>query len=140
MESSLQPAVNSVSISPIVNNISTSNSRFYKFYLWFSRLGHANAIHVNFMLNLCNIHLSNKYCVELCKPYYPEKFRRLHDPLCKIANNNPYRVSHTDLWGPSPNPYSGGFFYYIEFVDLHTKYEMLFDAVRRPYRHTIIHL
>lgn len=47
-------------------------------------------------------------------------------PLYKTVYNSPFEITHTDLWDASPNPSSGGFYYYIEFVYVYTKFTWIY--------------
>lgn len=42
------------------------------------------------------------------------------------AYNAPFDVVYTDMWGPPPHTSNCGFWYFISFVDAHTKYTQIY--------------
>lgn len=94
--------------------------------LWHHRLGHANLNFVASILKLCNVVSSNKNNHIFCSACNLGKAHRLFAPLTHTIYRKPFDMIYTDLWDPSPSPYSSGFSYYIAFVDGHSKYIWLY--------------
>lgn len=61
-----------------------------------------------------------------CKSCYLGKSHRICVPLSYTTYTTPFKVVHTDLWGPSPHPSSYEFHHYIAFVDAYTKYTWIY--------------
>lgn len=109
-------------VKPSLDEVSSCNS----LAVWHHRLGHANFNSVKQILRKCNVSLPNKHDSLLCKSCNLGKAHRLHDPTSTTVYDNAFDIIYSDLWGPSPNPSSPGYRYYIAFVDGHTRYTWLY--------------
>lgn len=108
------PSVNSVSISPSLSNV------------WHLRLGHPNVNTLRLVLQNCNLSFSNKTHEFFCSACCMGKAHRLHSPSSHTTYNHPLELVYCDLWGPSPQPSTQGFTYYISFVDAFSKFTWLY--------------
>lgn len=94
--------------------------------LWHHRLCDANFTHVTHILKLCNIYIFNKQITDFCTSCSLGKSHRLHAPSTNTIYHKAFDMIYTNVWGPSPNPSSSGYGYYIAFVDGHTRYTWLY--------------
>lgn len=128
------------------SSISTSVNDATSYALWHHRLGHANSRVVHHVLNQCNVSIPSNKTFELCKSCCLGKSHKLYAPPSTTIHSKPFELIHSDLWGPSPEPSSEGYLYYIAFVDAHTKYTWIYflktksEAIRAFTQfHTMIH-
>lgn len=87
-----------------------------------NRLRHANFNSVREILKLYSISTPNKVDTFTCKDCNLSKAIRIHSSLSTTVYSNAFDIIYTDLWGPSPQPSSFGFRYYVAFVDGSTTY------------------
>ena len=114
------PAANVVSLSTRDHSQVLANSVCNKLSVWHNRLGHTNSVNLKFILKLCNIASSNKDNTDCCSSCNVGKSHRLYAPLSTTVYSKSCELVHVDLWGPSPNPSSKGYFYYMAIADTYT--------------------
>lgn len=100
------------------------------FEKWHQRLGHANARIVSSVLKTCNIPVSNKnfpFCNGCCYG----KSHKLPFPTSLTVYIKPFELIYTDLWGPTPTHSTGGYTYYITFIDAFSRLTWIFFLKRK---------
>lgn len=53
--------------------------------------------------------------------------------LCPLVCSKPLEIIYSDLWGPSPVVSSGGFKYYLSFIDLFSRFTWLYLLKSKTY-------
>lgn len=86
---------------------------------WHFRLRNAHSTVVKSALKLCNITFHNKHILDNCHAYF------YASPSVTIYTA-PFEVVESVLWGPSLFPSSGGYNYYITFVDTFPQYTWIY--------------
>lgn len=114
-----------------VPSTTTTHSNANTFQVWHHRIGHSNSRAIQTVLQLCIKSISSNSFFELCKSCSIGKSHRIHSPHSTTPHHAPFELIHTDLWGPSPAPSSGGYLYYIAFVDACTRYTWIFFLKRK---------
>lgn len=69
---------------------------------------------------------SNKTVNDFCNSWCLVKAHRLPSHSSTHITTSPFELVYTDLWGPAPMASSTGYYYYIAFVDSHTRYTWLY--------------
>lgn len=94
--------------------------------LWHARLGHANSRDLKSISHVCKIPMNNKKVIDFFNSYFIGKSHKLHAPLTNTNYIDLFDLTHTGLWGPSSSPLSGGYTYYIAFVDVFSRYTWIY--------------
>lgn len=74
----------------------------------------------------CNISVSNKSEENFCVACCIGKAHRLHSPSSNTQYTTPLELVYSDLWGPSPMPFTQNFHYYITFVDAFSRFTWIY--------------
>ncbi|TXG67351.1 hypothetical protein EZV62_008626 [Acer yangbiense] len=89
--------------------------------LWHAKLGHLSSLVLKKVLNgmyfICNVS-----AIDFCESCKLGKLHQWTYPKSTTKTTSPLELIHTDLWGPSPVPSSGGHRYYILFIDDFSRY------------------
>jgi len=89
-------------------------------------LGHPHIQSLKCVLTHCNIHTNNTDVSTFCVACCMGKSHRLHAPLSHTTYSQPLELVLNDLWGPSPNPSTLGYNYYITFVDAFSRFTWIY--------------
>ncbi|CAN0928687.1 Retrovirus-related Pol polyprotein from transposon RE1 [Linum grandiflorum] len=111
--------------------ISPINNATKHWQLWHARLGYPNNIRLRYMfdqkllpdnLQFRDVHSSAHTCVHCIGG----KASKLTFPLSSTIISEPFRLVHTDLWGPSPVTSRLRYRYFALFVDHATRYTWIY--------------
>ena len=121
------PVKNTVSF-PVVNKTALVHDArpVDVFELWHRRLGHPSQKIVNSVLTCCNVQTRNKMIHSVCSACCYGKIHKFPYFPSTSTYNEPLQLLHTDLWGPTTDPSSSGYRYYISFVDAFSRYTWIF--------------
>ena len=61
-----------------------------------------------------------------CLPCCLSKIHKFPFSRSETVYTAPLQLIHSDLWGPAPIPSSGGYRYYVHFVDAYSKFTWLY--------------
>lgn len=120
------PAMSLVSTNKVVPSINATSISPSLFNVWHLRLGHPNVNTLKLVLQSCNISFNNKSHDHFCSAYCAGKAHRLHSPSSHTSYNFPLELVYCDIWGPSPQPSTQGFSYYISFVDAFSRFTWIY--------------
>ncbi|KAL4302051.1 hypothetical protein GQ457_10G019450 [Hibiscus cannabinus] len=110
--------------SPSAEVYTTSKSQNV-FDLWHKRLGHPSNHALRTVFQSCGIASNSNKVSHVCVPCLQGKACKL--PFSHSLNEykEPFELVVSDLWGPTPIS-SDGFFYYVTFIDVFTRYTWLY--------------
>ena len=99
--------------------------------LWHHRLGHPSLKIVKFVLSNCNIYVPNKMQFSFCSASCYGKIHKLLFYSSDTIYTQPLQLIHSDLWGPSPLQSSSGYYYYIHFVNVYSRFTYIYLLRRK---------
>ncbi|KAM1135223.1 hypothetical protein TB2_044217 [Malus domestica] len=99
--------------------------------LWHCRLGHPTNSIVRLALSKSAISLPCNSVPQTCVSCLQGKFTKLPFPLVASKSNVPFKVIHTNVWGPAPVMSMEGHRYYVSFIDECTRYTWIFPMINK---------
>lgn len=110
---SLQQSSSTFQFPQTLFSVSSCND----FMLWHKKRGHVNERVVRFVLNSCNMKISNKQCLSSCTACIYAKAHKQPSPPFPTIYCKPLELLYCDLWGSSPLKSRNGSLYYLSIID-----------------------
>jgi hypothetical protein len=95
-------------------------------YMWHLRLDHINIDMINRLVRDEPLKLSKVESYPICEPCLQGKMTKNPFTRKGVRATNVLELIHTDVCGPLTHMARGGFFYFITFIDDHSRYGYLY--------------
>lgn len=122
-----------MSASATTNTFPTMLNVLFTKSLLHKRLGYPFIRVFDMVLQKCNIKLPVNDKLNFCEACQFGKSHNLPFPTSTSYASTIFKLVHSDLWGPAPIFSTGGFRYYVLFVDDFSRFTWLYPLKRHNY-------